>query len=176
MLALPKWEERGRWDMSTELNVYVSALQDSLRKKKEVLQSLRDLTKEQQDVLQQETVDMDRFEELIEEKDQKITTLNSLNAGFQSLFQKVETGLKDKRYQYEKQIRQMQEDIRQITDLSVQIEGLEHQNRDTFQAYLTKERKEIQTGRASSRTAVSYYQNMPNQHHEWQTYFMDQKQ
>ena len=98
-----------------------------------------------------------------------------MNAGFQSLFQKVENDLKDKRYQYEKQIRQMQENIRQITDLSVQIEGMEHQNRDAFQAYLMKERKEIQAGRASSRTAISYYQNMPNQHHEWQTYFMDQK-
>lgn len=161
--------------MSTELNVYVSALQDSLRKKKEVLQALRELTGEQQTVLQQESVDIDRFEELMEKKDQRISELNALNAGFQSLFQKVENDLKDKRYQYEKQIRQMQENIRQITDLSVQIEGMEHQNRDAFQAYLMKERKEIQAGRASSRTAISYYQNMPNQHHEWQTYFMDQK-
>ncbi|MDE6852412.1 MAG: hypothetical protein K2J67_07985 [Lachnospiraceae bacterium] len=162
--------------MGTELNVYVSALQDSLHKKIEVLQKLRDLTREQQDVLQQENVDVDRFDELVEAKEGQIATLNTLNAGFQSLFQKVEINLKDKRHQYEKQILQMQDDIRAITDLSVQIEGLERQNRDAFQAYLIKERKEIQAGRASSRTAVSYYQNMPNQHHEWQTYFMDQKQ
>lgn len=162
--------------MSTETNVYVSALQDSLHKKKEVLQKLYNLTKEQKEVLEQETVDMDQFEKLMEAKDEQINILNSLNAGFQSLFQKIESTLQDQRHQYEKQIRQMQENIRIITDLGVQIESLEHQNRDTFQAYLIKERKEIQTGRASSRTAVSYYQNMPNQHHEWQTYFMDQKQ
>lgn len=162
--------------MSTETNVYVSALQDSLRKKKEVLQKLYDLTKQQAEVLAQESVDTDRFDELMEAKDGEIAVLNSLNAGFQSLFQKVENTMQDQRYQYEKQIRQMQEDIRAITDLGVQIEGLEHQNRDAFQAYLMKERKEIQAGRASSRTAVTYYQNMPNQHHEWQTYFMDQKQ
>lgn len=162
--------------MSTETNVYVSALQDSLRKKKEVLQRLLELTQAQRDVLQEETVDMDRFEELMEDKEGEITALNTLNAGFQSLFQKVEKSLQKQKYQYEKQIRQMQEDIRIITDLSVQIEGMEHQNKDSFQAYLMKERKEIQAGRASSRTAVSYYQNMPNQHHEWQTYFMDQKQ
>ena len=93
--------------MSTELNVYVSALQESLRKKKEVLQALRELTGEQQTVLQQESIDIDRFEELMVEKDQQISELNALNAGFQSLFQKVENDLKDKRYQYEKQIRQM---------------------------------------------------------------------
>lgn len=162
--------------MSTETKVYVSALQDSLRKKKEVLQKLYDLTKQQAEVLAQEVVDTDRFDELMEEKDGEIAVLNSLNAGFQSLFQKIENTLQDQRYEYEKQIRQMQEDIRAITDLGVQIEGLEHQNRDAFQAYLMKERKEIQAGRASSRTAVSYYQNMPNQHHEWQAYFMDQKQ
>lgn len=162
--------------MSTETNVYVSALQDSLRKKKAVLEKLYDLTQQQAEVLKQDSVDTDRFDELMEAKDGEIAVLNSLNAGFQSLFQKVENTLQDQRYQYEKQIRQMQDDIRAITDLSVQIEGLEHQNRDAFQAYLMRERKEIQTGRASSRTAVSYYQNMPNQHHEWQTYFMDQKQ
>lgn len=162
--------------MSTETNVYVSALQDSLHKKKEVLQKLYDLTGKQKKVLDQETVDMDQFESLMEAKDEQIDVLNSLNAGFQSLFQKIESTLQDQRHLYEKQIRQMQEDIRIITDLGVQIESLEHQNRDAFQAYLVKERKEIQTGRASSRTAVSYYQNMPNQHHEWQTYFMDQKQ
>ncbi len=162
--------------MSTEMNVYMSALQDSLRKKREVLQRLYDLTQQQKAVLEQENVDVDRFEELMESKEGEITILNSLNAGFQSLFEKVESTMQDQRYQYEKQIRQMQEDIRAITDLSVQIEGLEHQNRDAFQAYLLRERKEIQAGRASSRTAVSYYQNMPNQHHEWQTYFMDQKQ
>lgn len=162
--------------MSTETNVYVSALQDSLRKKKAVLETLYDLTQQQAEVLKQDSVDTDRFDELMEAKDGEIAVLNSLNAGFQSLFQKVENTLQDQRYQYEKQIRQMQDDIRAITDLSVQIEGLEHQNRDAFQAYLMRERKEIQTGRASSRTAVSYYQNMPNQHHEWQTYFMDQKQ
>lgn len=161
--------------MSTETNVYVSALQDSLRKKKAVLQKLYDLTKQQAEVLGQETVDIDHFEELMEAKDGEIAVLNSLNAGFQSLFQKIENTLQDQRYQYEKQIKQMQKDIRAITDLGVQIEGLEHQNRDAFQAYLLKERKEIQAGRASSRSAVSYYQNMPNQHHEWQTYFMDQK-
>lgn len=162
--------------MSTETNVYVSALQDSLRKKKAVLEKLYDLTQQQAEVLKQDSVDTDRFDELMEAKDGEIAVLNSLNAGFQSLFQKVENTLQDQRYQYEKQIRQMQDDIRAITDLSVQIEGLEHQNRDAFQAYLMRERKEIQTGRTSSRTAVSYYQNMPNQHHEWQTYFMDQKQ
>lgn len=162
--------------MSTETNVYVSALQDSLHKKKEVLQKLYDLTSKQKKVLDQETVDMDQFESLMDAKDEQIDVLNSLNAGFQSLFQKIESTLQDQRHLYEKQIRQMQEDIRIITDLGVQIESLERQNRDAFQAYLVKERKEIQTGRASSRTAVSYYQNMPNQHHEWQTYFMDQKQ
>ncbi len=162
--------------MSTETNVYVSALQDSLHKKKEVLQKLYNLTKEQKEVLEQETVDMDQFEKLMEAKDEQISILNSLNAGFESLFQKIESTLLDQRHLYEKQIRQMQDNIRIITDLGVQIESLEHQNRDVFQAYLVKERKEIQAGRASSRTAVSYYQNMPNQHHEWQTYFMDQKQ
>lgn len=161
--------------MGTETNVYVSALQDSLCKKQEILQKILELTKEQQTVFAQGTPNLDRFDKLMDEKDEWIAELNRLDKGFQSLFQKVGDILPEKRYQYEKQIKQMQEHIRAITDLGVQIESVEHQNRDTFQQYLLKERKEIRTGRASSRTAVSYYQNMPNQHHEWQSYFMDQK-
>ncbi len=162
--------------MSTETNVYISALQDSLRKKQQVLQTILDMTKEQRDVLAQEHPDMNRFEEIMDDKEEQISKLSELDAGFESLFKKIGDALQKQRYQYEKQIKQMQEHIRSITDIGVQIESMEHQNRDTFQKYLVNERKEIRAGRASSRTAVSYYQNMPNQHHQWQTYFMDQKQ
>ncbi|MDO4166531.1 MAG: flagellar export chaperone FlgN [Eubacteriales bacterium] len=162
--------------MSTETNVYVSALQDSLQKKQQVLQTILDMTKEQREVLAQEHPAMDRFEEIMDAKEEQIARLNELDGGFESLFKKIGDTLQKQRYQYEKQIKQMQEYIRSITDLGVQIESMEHQNRDAFQKYLVSERKEIRTGRASSKTAVSYYQNMPNQHHEWQTYFMDQKQ
>lgn len=161
--------------MATETNVYISALQESLRKKKKILQEILELTTEQKEILSQDHPDMDRFDQIMTEKEERITALDELDQGFDSLFCKIKDTLEQQKYQYKQQIQQMQNDIRFITDLGVKIQGMEHQNRDAFQKYLLQERQEIKVGRASSRTAVSYYQNMPNQHHEWQSYFMDQK-
>ena len=161
--------------MSTEMNVYISALQESLRKKQKLLQEILELTTEQKEILTQDHLDVDRFEQIMTEKEELITALNELDQGFDSLFQKIKDTLEQQKYQYKQQIQQMQGDIRAITDLGVTIQGMEHQNRDAFQKYLMQERQEIKMGRTSSQTAVSYYQNMPNQHHEWQSYFMDQK-
>lgn len=161
--------------MGTETNVYVSALQESLRKKQNLLQDILVLTTEQQEILAQAMPDMERFDQIMEEKQEMITSINELDQGFDSLFGKIQNDLQKQKYQYEKQIRQMQADIKAITELGVRIQGLEHQNRDAFQKFLLHERQEIKMSRVSSQTAVSYYQNMPNQHHEWQSYFMDQK-
>lgn len=161
--------------MSTEINVYICALQDSLRKKQKILQEILELTTEQKEILAQYHPDMDRFDQIMVEKEEKIAALNELDQGFNSLFQKVKDTLEQQKQKYKLQIQQMQNDIRVITDLGVTIQGMEHQNRDAFQKYLMQERQEIKMSRASSQTAVSYYQNMPNQHHEWQSYFMDQK-
>lgn len=161
--------------MATETNVYISALQESLRKKQKLLQEILELTTEQKEILAQDRPDMDRFDQILAEKEERITVLNELDQGFDSLFQKIKDTLEQQKYQYKQQIQQMQRDIKAITDLGVTIQGMEHQNRDAFQKYLMQERQEIKIGRNSSQTAVSYYQNMPNQHHEWQSYFMDQK-
>lgn len=161
--------------MATETNVYISALQESLRKKQKLLQEILELTTEQKEILAQDRPDMDRFDQILAEKEERITVLNELDQGFDSLFQKIKDTLEQQKYQYKQQIQQMQRDIKAITDLGVTIQGMEHQNRDAFQKYLMQERQEIKIGRSSSQTAVSYYQNMPNQHHEWQSYFMDQK-
>lgn len=161
--------------MATETNVYISALQESLRKKQKILQEILELTTEQKEILAQEHPDMERFDQIMAEKEGKIAAISELDQGFDSLFQKIKDTLEQQKYQYKQQIQQMQGDIKAITDMGVMIQGMEHQNRDAFQRYLMQERQEIKIGRTSSQTAVSYYQNMPNQHHEWQSYFMDQK-
>lgn len=158
-----------------ENNVYVTALQDSLSRKLEVLQQLLELSQEQETILGQEEPDMDRFDEIVQEKDGLLRELAELDRGFDSVFAKVGNELKENKYQYQQRILQMQNLIRSITDCGLKLEGLEQKNKNAFQQYLTRERKEIKNFNVNNRTANTYYQNMANQHHEWQTYFLDQK-
>lgn len=155
--------------------VYISAMQESLQKKQKIMEQMLELTQEQSGLLAQTPMNMDRFEEILDEKDTMLGEIDSLDRGFNSVFQKLSPFLDKDKEAYRAPIMEMQNLIRTITDCGVRLEGVERKNRDAFQHYLMKERQEIKSSKASNRTAVSYYQNMPNQHHEWQTYFMDQK-
>lgn len=155
--------------------VYVTALQNSLQKKLDVMKKLLQATQEQSDVLGQDEPDIDSFEDIMQEKEELLREIAELDKGFDALFSKVGTELKEKKYQYQEQIKQMQNIIRSITDCGARLEGQEKRNRDSFQNYLIGARKEIREFKVSNKTATSYYQNMANQHREWQSYFMDQK-
>ena len=148
--------------------VYLSALQESLQKKQRIMEELFTLT-------QQENMDIDVFEQLMAQKEKALGEINILDKGFDSVYHKVSPYLEQDKQSYRSAILEMQNLIRVITDCGVKIEGLERRNREVFQRYLLKQRQEIGSSRASSRTAVSYYQNMPNQHHAWQSYFLDKK-
>lgn len=48
--------------------VYLSALQESLQKKQRIMEELLTLTQQQSEVLQQENMDIDVFEQLMAQK------------------------------------------------------------------------------------------------------------
>ncbi len=161
--------------MDKDIAVYVSILHDSLRDKCNVLQELLKLTKEQEQVLCEEEVDFDDFDELMADKEELLGKIQELDQGFQNLFDKIGTTLKDNSQQYKAQIMEMQEYIRKITDCGVKIQALEHKNKERFTTSISKKRREISDFKTSNKTAVSYSKNMENQHQAWQSYFMDQK-
>lgn len=161
--------------MEKSVAVYVSVLQDSLHSKWEVLKALLDLTQQQEKVLSQENVDTDAFDELMQKKEVLIERLEKLDSGFQELFDKIGTALKGEPQQYKTQILDLQDHIRKITECGVKIQRLEQTNKEKFALFLSQKRKEIREFKVSNKTAVSYYQNMANQHHDWQSYFLDKK-
>ena len=161
--------------MMDNIGVYVSALQESLQKKLDVLLELLKLTKEQGAILKEKEPDMDRFDEIIQEKAKLLDNMETLDRGFDALFAKAGDTLKNNKYEYQTQITEMQNLIRSITDTGVQIEGQEHRNKTAFQQYLTGARHEIKEFTVHTNLANSYYHNMANQHQSWQSYFLDQK-
>lgn len=162
--------------MYTEEKVYISAMIDSLQKKKNIVSQLCVQTQEQQELLQSDQMAIEQFDAIMDQKAELIEQMQECDQGFDVLFQKIGPVLRDKKDEYQSQIKKMQQLIREITDFGLKIEQLEKSNRNLFEAYLLEQRKAIGQGRASNRSAITYYQNMPDQHRSWQTYFMDKKQ
>jgi len=157
------------------INTYISVLHGSLRKKLELIKGLLELTKEQNNVLSQNEVNIDEFDRLVNEKEIKINEVLEIDRGFQTVFNKIKSVVSASPQQYRQQILEMQNFIRIITDTGVEIENLENKNKEKFNNFLVTKRKSIKDFKASNKTAVSYYQNMPDRHREWQSYFVDKK-
>lgn len=147
----------------------------SLRKKLELIKEILELTKEQNKILSKEDIDADYFERIVDEKDRKINEVLTIDKGFQSLFDKISVYIKANPQTYRQQILEMQNFIRTITDIGVEIENLEYKNREKFKKYILLKRNNIKDFKVSNKTAVSYYKNMSNQHREWQSYFIDSR-
>ena len=88
---------------------------------------------------------------------------------------KVGRFLSENKEEYKPEILKMQNLIRSITDIGVQLESLEQQNKTKFNTFIRNKRHAINDFKQSNRVATSYYQNMSNQHREWQSHFLDQK-
>lgn len=157
------------------INTYISVLHGSLCKKLELIKKLLELTKEQNKILNEKTIDIDSFERIVSEKEVKINEVLGIDRGFQTVFNKVSGIIKESPQQYRQQILEMQNFIRTITDIGVEIENLEQKNKEKFNKYLASKRSDIKDFKVSNKTAVSYYKNMSNQHREWQSYFVDSK-
>ena len=156
-------------------SVYISVLHDSLSRKVEIVKEILELTKEQSRILSAQDMDSDRFDDIIDEKGVRIDEMLEIDKGFNVTFERVRDILQNNKEEYRSQIIEMQNFIRVITDMSVELESLEQSNKNKFNEFLHNKRKEIKEFNQSSTTAASYYRNMSNQPQSWQTYFLDKK-
>lgn len=139
---------------------YLTLLEESLRSKLQVLDEIQQYNLRQQEIFQSEEVDIDRFDEYVEEKGNLIDKLNSLDNGFESLYAKVSKQLSENRDQYKDQIKQLQELVAKVTESSVSIQAQEARNKKLIEDFFRKTREELGLGRKSSKAAYDYYKNM----------------
>lgn len=161
-----------------DIRVYITILSDSLRKKMDVLKNILSLTKEQNTILSEKDTDkfdVDGFDKIVEKKEKLIEQMQELDKGFDSVYKKVGRFLSENKEEYKTEILQMQNLIRGITDIGMEMESLEQKNKTKFNTFIRNKRHEINDFKQSNRVATSYYQNMSNQHREWQSHFVDQK-
>ncbi|HAB59322.1 MAG TPA: flagellin biosynthesis protein FlgN [Lachnospiraceae bacterium] len=155
-------------------STYIEVMIQSLNKKKEVLEKIIDYTIEQELVLSENEVDLDKFGDLINDKQKWIEQLNLLDTGFEKLFERVKEEFQLHREMYQEEIVEMQQLIKKITDLGVILQTSELRNKVRFEQYSAYKKKEIRAFKMSNTSASKYYNNMANQH-QGQSYFLDKK-
>ena len=96
------------------INNYLNILEDSLKKKIDVLKRIGEVNDAQTEVLKEESVDLESFDRLVDEKDRYIDELTKLDEGFEALYDNVKQELDGNRQKYAEQIRRLQELITQI--------------------------------------------------------------
>lgn len=139
---------------------YLTLLEESLQQKLQVMEEIQQYNLRQQEIFQADEVDIDRFDEYVDEKGQLIDKLNSLDNGFESLYAKVAKELADNRDAYKDQIKRLQELVTQVTETSVTIQAQEARNKKLIEDFFQKTRDNIRSGRKSSKAAYDYYKNM----------------
>ena len=157
--------------MESQLNI----LSESLDKKMEVLHAIQDYNVRQEKIFLADKVDMAAFDAAVEEKGKLIDELTKLDDGFESLYGKLAEQLNGNRQLYAVQIRELQQKISKVMELSVAVQTQEARNKQLIENYFSKERKGLQQNRKTSTAAYNYYKRVSNRDYLPPQY-MDSKQ
>ena len=143
-----------------EKNQYIPIMIQSLRKKNEILDIIRNLNQQQRWELENPALDPDDFDLTIEKKAKQIEELERLDAGFAELFERVREELNGNRQAYCKEIAAMQELIRLLMEKSADIQAQEQRNKELMTRKFAAVRKQVKEVRKSQKIVNQYYKNM----------------
>lgn len=143
-----------------EDEAYVKILRESLEKKAELLNLISEENDKQSRVLTDPNSTPDDFQATIDNKDKWITDISTLDDGFAAIFEKVKPLLESQKSKYRDEIVRMKDLVRQITDLTAQVEKEEKANYLLAQKKFAGVRKQVQKIRKSQNAVSSYYKSM----------------
>ena len=141
-------------------DTYIAIMLQSLKKKEQVLDENIRLDDRQKDTLMDPECPFDVFDETVEAKSACIDQLNQLDSGFEKLYAQVAEELDQNREDYAKEIRDMQQCIRRVTDKSVKIQAQEARNKQLMKEKFSTVQKQATDVRKNSRAITGYYNSM----------------
>lgn len=141
-------------------DTYIAIMLQSLKKKEQVLDEIIRLDDRQKDTLMDPECPFDVFDETVEAKSACIDQLNQLDSGFEKLYAQVAEELDQNREDYAKEIRDMQQCIRRVTDKSVKIQAQEARNKQLMREKFSTVQKQATDVRKNSRAITGYYNSM----------------
>lgn len=153
---------------------YIAILIDSLNKKIEVLNRIKDINASQRDVASNGEFDDEQWEKTLDEKAILIDKLQELNNGFESVYERVRSELNEKSSEYKEEITQLKSLISKITDLSMDIQAEEKRNSELVTKCFTKMRTRLKATKDTNKVANSYMQTMAKMNYV-EPQFMDKK-
>ena len=139
---------------------YLMIMVESLTKKIEILEKLLEYTKKQEMLLEEEEFYMEEFSKLLDKKGELIDVLNTMDQGFEQVYERMEEEIKGKKEEHSHEILLMQERIRTITDLSIKLQELEYKNKEKVEMQFSQKKNEIKTFRQSKDNVNKYYRVM----------------
>lgn len=142
---------------------YVTIMIDSLNKKKELLEILLNKTKAQAELVNGKDyseVNWKQFDVFIEEKDNAINRIETLDDGFEQLYDRMKSEIDTNKDQYKNEIKTMQALIKELTDLGVSIQTTEERNRREIERIMTSSKLEIKQAKKSLKVSTSYFNSM----------------
>ncbi len=157
------------------MKTHIMILADSLEKKSAVLSDIILLNEELSKLIKEEPFDFDEFDRKMDERIPLVDQLNSLDDGFESVYEKVRTELLEHSEDHKAVISEMQDRIREITDKEVKIRAQETRLQQAVKSRQQTKSAELRQNRSTLKVSQNYYQVM-NRLNINGSPFMDRKQ
>lgn len=139
---------------------YLDILEQSLKKKLEILSQIRVKNEQQRILLLDEELAPEDFEQNIESKALLVDELNLLDEGFEEIYARIRRQLDAGKQKYKKQIKSLQDLIRQVTAEGSSIQAEEQRNYKLAQKKFESVKKQVREVKASHKVVSQYYRNM----------------
>lgn len=139
---------------------YIAIMIDSLNKKVNILDEILQINKEQSELIVDIKKNMAEYDVTLDKKDKLIEKLNILDDGFQKIYDRIQSEIKNNSSKYPEEIKEMKRLIALITDKSVEIQQGEEKNRQVISAQFAKVRQEVKAFRDNKKVAYKYSTNM----------------
>ncbi len=143
-----------------EKSKYLPIMIQSLKKKEQTLDAILEINRRQREELENPALDPDDFDKTFKEKSALIDSLETLDNGFQELFERVREELNANRDAYREEIAEMQTYIRRLTEKSADIQTQEARNKVLMEQKFSAVRKQVKEVRKSQKVVNQYYKNM----------------
>ena len=156
-----------------ETENYLQMMIDSMQKKKVILKQIIVFNEEQEALLKEEDFNGAAFQKNMENKSDCIDELDTLDEGFQMIYDRIKADVNEYKVRYKEDIKLLQQLIKEVTELGVTIQAQESRNRVKADMKFRQLRQETKAAKRNISMASTYYRNMSGISSEPQ--FMDQK-
>lgn len=153
---------------------YLSILTESLRKKITILDEILELNRKQSEAVSGNDIDDELFNKVIEKKDICIDEINSLDKGFEQVYDRIKNEIAEHRELYKGEITELKRLLSVITEKSMEVQLSEKKNEQAVMKKMSEEKSKIHQTRNANKVASSYYKNMNNVTYV-EPQFMDKK-